>query len=171
MNIRIRPLLIYSLLLPFLFLCLSENHAIAQGFWKELYSSSLIKKGKRFKADGDYASAITKFSKSIRTEPDNLEAYYQESGRAGRDNLKAYAVSLYNINDIENLETNLDLKYPEHAFLSKVYQCLCNYYKLAFESEVFESFDFEIQNFAAIYLMTIGRILEQSVHFSKQIYV
>jgi len=77
MNILIRPLLISSLLLSFLFLCLSENHAIAQGFLKELYSSSLIKKGKRFKADGDYASAITKFSKSIRTEPDNLEAYYQ----------------------------------------------------------------------------------------------
>jgi len=86
---------------------------------------------------------------------ENLEAYYQESGRAGRDNLKAYAVSLYNINDIENLETNLDLKYPEPAFLSKVYQCLCNYYKLAFESEVFESFDFEIQNFAATFGLNV----------------
>jgi ATP-dependent DNA helicase RecQ len=86
---------------------------------------------------------------------ENLEAYYQESGRAGRDNQKAYAVSLYNINDIENLETNLDLKYPESAFLSKVYQCLCNYYKLAFESEVFESFDFEIQNFAATFGLNV----------------
>jgi ATP-dependent DNA helicase RecQ len=32
---------------------------------------------------------------------DNLEAYYQESGRAGRDSLKAYAVALYNENDLE----------------------------------------------------------------------
>ena len=86
---------------------------------------------------------------------ENLEAYYQESGRAGRDNLKAYAVSLYNINDIENLETNLDLKYPEPAFLSKFYQCLCNYFKLAFESEVFESFDFEIQNFASTFGLNV----------------
>lgn len=82
---------------------------------------------------------------------ENLEAYYQESGRAGRDNLKAYAVSLYNENDLENLESNLELKYPERAFLSKIYQSLCNYYKLAFETEIFESFDFEIQNFAATF--------------------
>lgn len=86
---------------------------------------------------------------------ENLEAYYQESGRAGRDNIKAYAVALYNENDLENLETNLELKYPENSFLSKVYQSLCNYYKLAFESETFESFDFEIQNFAATFGLNV----------------
>ena len=86
---------------------------------------------------------------------DNLEAYYQESGRAGRDNLKAYAIALYNENDLENLETNLDLKYPEIPFLSKVYQSLCNYYKLAFESETFESYDFEIQNFSATFGLNV----------------
>jgi ATP-dependent DNA helicase RecQ len=86
---------------------------------------------------------------------DNLEAYYQESGRAGRDNLKAYAIALYNENDLENLETNLELKYPEISFLSKVYQSLCNYYKLAFESETFESYDFEIQNFSATFGLNV----------------
>jgi len=86
---------------------------------------------------------------------DNLEAYYQESGRAGRDGLKAYAVALYNENDLENLETNLELKYPEITFLSKVYQSLCNYYKLAFESETFESYDFEIQNFSATFGLNV----------------
>ncbi len=86
---------------------------------------------------------------------DNLEAYYQESGRAGRDNLKSYAVALYNENDLENLETNLELKYPEIPFLSKVYQSLCNYYKLAFESETFESYDFEIQNFSATFGLNV----------------
>jgi ATP-dependent DNA helicase RecQ len=86
---------------------------------------------------------------------ENLEAYYQESGRAGRDNLKAYAVALFNESDIENLESNLDLKYPESSFLSKVYQCLCNYFQLAFESEVHESFDFEIQNFASTFGLNV----------------
>jgi ATP-dependent DNA helicase RecQ len=86
---------------------------------------------------------------------ENLEAYYQESGRAGRDNLKAYAVVLYNENDIENLEKNLELKYPESSLITKVYQSLCNYYKLAFESEVYESFDFEIQDFAATFGLNV----------------
>ena len=82
---------------------------------------------------------------------ENLEAYYQESGRAGRDNLKAYAVVLYNENDIENLEDNLDLKYPDTSYLQKVYQSLCNYYKLAFESVTYDTFDFDIQNFASTF--------------------
>jgi ATP-dependent DNA helicase RecQ len=82
---------------------------------------------------------------------ENMEAYYQESGRAGRDNLKAYAISIYNDVDIENLERNLTLKYPEFSFVKKVYQSLCNYYKLAIGAELFNSFDFEIQHFCSTF--------------------
>ena len=31
--------------------------------------------------------------------PDNIEAYFQEAGRAGRDEKRAYAVLLYNNSD------------------------------------------------------------------------
>ena len=82
---------------------------------------------------------------------ENMEAYYQESGRAGRDNLKAYAISLYNELDIENLEVNLELKFPEITILKKVYQSLCNYYKLAFGAEILQSFDFDLQEFASTF--------------------
>jgi ATP-dependent DNA helicase RecQ len=84
---------------------------------------------------------------------ENMEAYYQESGRAGRDNKKAYAVILFNFLDIENLEINLDLKYPEIKFLKKVYQSLCNYYQLAFGSISTQSFDFDLQEFCATFGM------------------
>lgn len=96
MKTHIKPLLIFPVLLSFIFLCLFVDHAIAQGFLKELYSASLIKKGKRFKADGDYASAITKFSGSIRTYPGNIEAYYQ-LGLIFEDVMHDYdeAISLY----------------------------------------------------------------------------
>jgi ATP-dependent DNA helicase RecQ len=83
--------------------------------------------------------------------PENMEAYYQESGRAGRDNEKAYAVSLFNPNDLENLEKNLQLKYPEISFIKKVYQSLCNYLKLAWGAEIWESFDFDIHDFASTF--------------------
>ena len=37
--------------------------------------------------------------------PDSLEAYYQEAGRAGRDENKAFAVALYHAQDINELKT------------------------------------------------------------------
>jgi ATP-dependent DNA helicase RecQ len=82
---------------------------------------------------------------------ENMEAYYQESGRAGRDNKKAYAVILYSPADIEQLKTNLALKYPAIPFLKKIYQSLCNYYKIALGTTPTESQNFEIQHFASTF--------------------
>ncbi|MFQ5962661.1 MAG: hypothetical protein ACE5KZ_00070 [Candidatus Scalinduaceae bacterium] len=77
MGTRIPTSLLLSILLSILSFCISQNHATAQDFLKELLSGSLIKNGKQLKADGDYASAITEFTKSIKKEPENLEPYYQ----------------------------------------------------------------------------------------------
>lgn len=82
---------------------------------------------------------------------ENLEAYYQESGRAGRDQQKAYAVQLFNQSDIEESKKNLELKYPPAEFLKKVYQSLCNYYKLAMGAEFIPAFDFDLQDFATTF--------------------
>jgi len=86
---------------------------------------------------------------------ENLEAYYQESGRAGRDEKKAYAVALFNHSDIDNLEHNLDNKYPENSFLSKIYQSLINYYQQAFESSPTNSFDFDLHSFASVFGLNV----------------
>ena len=37
--------------------------------------------------------------------PDCLENYYQEAGRAGRDEKKAYAVLLHDLKELEELRT------------------------------------------------------------------
>ena len=66
-----------SLILPFLFVCLFQSNIHAQGFLKKFLSNSLIKEGKQFKSDGKFPSAIRKFTKSIKRNPENLEAYYQ----------------------------------------------------------------------------------------------
>lgn len=83
--------------------------------------------------------------------PDSIEAYFQEAGRGGRDGNKAFAVMLYNENDIEQAERNFTLAYPELAEIKTVYQALGNYFQLAIGSGLDASFDFDITDFCNKY--------------------
>jgi len=79
--------------------------------------------------------------------PDNLEAYYQEAGRAGRDGKKAYAVILHHSGDKDLLANNFENSHPSIDFLKRVYQALANYYKIAVGSNMLSFFDFDISEF------------------------
>lgn len=83
--------------------------------------------------------------------PENLENYYQEAGRAGRDGNKSYAVLMSNEQDFELVMNRAALVYPPLDFIRRVYQCLANYYKLAVGSNMFSSFDFVYHEFANNY--------------------
>jgi ATP-dependent DNA helicase RecQ len=80
--------------------------------------------------------------------PENLESYYQEAGRAGRDGKRAYAVVLYEDADLTSLEAKVNQSHPGIAYLKQVYQALANYYQLAVGSAEGESFDFDIHDFS-----------------------
>ena len=79
--------------------------------------------------------------------PDSLEAYYQEAGRAGRDEQKAYGIALFDKNDLINLEKRTKQAHPEPQIIKKVYQALANYFKIAVGSFPMESFDFDMDEF------------------------
>lgn len=88
--------------------------------------------------------------------PATLEAYYQEAGRAGRDERKAYAVALFNNIDLEELADNVERKYPSMQVLRRVYQALANYYKIAVGSGEFSAYNFDIQDFAGIFGLVVN---------------
>src|SRR5690606_22095670 len=79
--------------------------------------------------------------------PDNLESYYQEAGRAGRDGKRAYAVVIYHDSDIATLQTKTKQSQPSAIVLRKTYQALANYFQLAVGSGENESFDFDLHAF------------------------
>jgi ATP-dependent DNA helicase RecQ len=79
--------------------------------------------------------------------PDSIEAYFQEAGRAGRDEKKAYGVLLYEESDILDARHNLELSYPEPDFIRQIYQSLGNYYQLTPGTGRDLAFDFEIAGF------------------------
>ena len=59
--------------------------------------------------------------------PDTIEAYFQEAGRAGRDEQKAFAVLLYDPSDKTKARKRIADNYPDEQMLHDVYHKTCNY--------------------------------------------
>ncbi|MFI5134511.1 MAG: helicase-related protein, partial [Chitinophagales bacterium] len=83
--------------------------------------------------------------------PDNLEAYFQEAGRAGRDEKKSFAVLLYNKSDIIDLDDRLKHGIPSIEKLKATYQALSNFFQLAVGAGEGMSFDFDMAKFCKTY--------------------
>jgi len=81
------------------------------------------------------------------TLPESLEAYYQEAGRAGRDEKKAYAVILYHKSDKLVFEQKYIQSFPSITEIKKIYHHLANYFQLAIGLGEGLSFEFNIADF------------------------
>jgi ATP-dependent DNA helicase RecQ len=62
---------------------------------------------------------------------DNLEAYFQEAGRAGRDGKTAYAAIFCNKKDEDRLHENFTFAFPTVDQIKHCYQALGNYFQIA----------------------------------------
>ncbi|HYW97427.1 MAG TPA: ATP-dependent DNA helicase RecQ [Bacteroidales bacterium] len=83
--------------------------------------------------------------------PDSPEAYFQEAGRAGRDEKPALAVLLYNESDKRQAQQRIATTFPEIQVVKNVYNALGNYFQLATGSGKGLSFDFILSDFLAKY--------------------
>ena len=87
--------------------------------------------------------------------PESLEAYYQEAGRGGRDEQKAYAVLLCNTADRYKQEKKFELSFPSVPEIKQVYHYLANYYQLAYEAGEGLSFDLDLGDFCSRFKLDI----------------
>jgi len=83
--------------------------------------------------------------------PDCIEAYFQEAGRAGRDEKKAFAILLYENADILDAYKNFETAFPDKEMIRKVYNCLGNFYQLAVGSGADTTYVFNISEFSEHY--------------------
>ena len=87
--------------------------------------------------------------------PDSLEAYFQEAGRAGRDEQKAYAVLLYGPEDKTRLENAYKNAFPSLLSIRQVYRALGSYLQLATGGGIGKSYDFDIADFTKNFQLEI----------------
>lgn len=83
--------------------------------------------------------------------PENMENYYQEAGRAGRNGERAFAVLLTSPSDSIQAQSQFINILPDKKFLNLMYVKLCNYFQIAYGEGINEQFTFNLHHFCLKY--------------------
>jgi ATP-dependent DNA helicase RecQ len=83
--------------------------------------------------------------------PESIESYYQEAGRAGRDEQKAFAVLLTSQSDKVQAQSQFINVLPDKKILTQIYIKLCTYFQIAYGEGINEQFSFNLNRFCQKY--------------------
>lgn len=83
--------------------------------------------------------------------PDSPEEYFQEAGRAGRDEHKAFAVALIGRQDKSILKRRISNAFPERDFVKEVYDLLGSFLRIGVDSGFEACREFNLGNFCTFY--------------------
>jgi ATP-dependent DNA helicase RecQ len=139
---------------------LNQNGIVAEHFHAGLKNETKDARQQRWKNDETRVIVSTNAfgmgidKPEVRTVvhldlPDSLEAYFQEAGRAGRDEKKAYAVVLFNNSDIAKMRKRVADTFPEKDMVRKVYKALGDYYEIAEGYGLDAVFPFDLADFCS----------------------
>ena len=87
--------------------------------------------------------------------PGSLEEYFQEAGRAGRDEKKAYAVTLFSPRDVTQLKKREKEEFPGRDFVKDVYEKLAYFFQIPIGTGIDTGHNFLIDKFSLTYKYNI----------------
>ena len=100
--------------------------------------------------------------------PENIENYYQEAGRAGRNGEKAFGIILTNSGDINYTKRQFLDVLPDKKFVRDVYVKLNNYFRIAYGEGFNESFAFNLNQFCSHYNFPILKVFNSLQFLDRQ---
>lgn len=100
--------------------------------------------------------------------PENLESYYQEAGRAGRNGEKAFAVLISSPSDVIQAESQFITVLPDVPFLKEVYVKLCNYFQIAYGEGITQEFPFSLNYFCNQYKLPVLKTFNSLQFLDRQ---
>ncbi|MBS1581072.1 MAG: RecQ family ATP-dependent DNA helicase [Bacteroidetes bacterium] len=80
--------------------------------------------------------------------PPDLESYYQEAGRGGRDGRPAHAILLTHAGDEAKLRERMQASFPSLADVRRVYQAFADQHGIALGSGQHEAYDLDLRELA-----------------------
>lgn len=83
--------------------------------------------------------------------PESIESYYQEAGRAGRNERKAFAIILSSPSDKIQAQSQFINVLPDKKILTQIYIKLCTYFRIAYGEGIDEQFSFNLNHFCQKY--------------------
>lgn len=83
--------------------------------------------------------------------PDSLEAYFQEAGRAGRDEKQSYAILFFGKEEVTTAEKRYEVSFPPLETIKQVYHAIGNYLQVPLNAGRGVSYDFDLNEFAHQY--------------------
>jgi ATP-dependent DNA helicase RecQ len=103
--------------------------------------------------------------------PDSPEAYFQEAGRAGRDEKEAWAILLYSDADKRLAEKRIEVNFPGFELLREIYRALFNHLQVPVGGGKGASLDFLLgeflskNNYNALTVTSALKILSREGYF------
>jgi len=110
--------------------------------------------------------------------PNNLEAFYQEAGRAGRDEKPAQAIAYWNERDLSKMNEQLVAQFPSIVNIQLVYRALMNHLQIAIGSGMEETYHFDLRKFSDQFNLPVQQIyhalrlleMNDDIQFSESVF-